>query len=53
MEKTETKKVTVDKKTKEKGVDALRSFKAIMTVVDKHRPYEPSDFVKEYYIPNI
>lgn len=53
MEKTETKKVTVDEKSKKKGVDALRSFKAIMTVVDKHRPYEPSDFVKEYYIPNI
>lgn len=53
MKKIETKKVIVDEKTTKRGVDALRSFKAIMTVVDKHRPYEPSDFVKEYYIPNI
>lgn len=53
MKKTEKKKVAVNEKPTRKGVDALRSFKAIMTVVDKHRPYEPSDFVKEYYIPNI
>ena len=36
-----------------KGVDALMSFKAIMQVVDKRRPYEPFDFVKETFIPQI
>ena len=39
--------------SEKKTVDALVSFEAIMKVVDKHRPFEPSDFVKEYYIPNI
>lgn len=38
---------------KKKGVDALMSFKAIMTVVDRHRPFEPSDFVPETFIPLI
>lgn len=53
MSKVATKKVIVGEKIDGKGVDALRSFNAIMTVVDRHRPYEPSDFIKEYYIPNI
>lgn len=35
------------------GVNALNSFKAIMKVVDRHRPYEPSDFIKEYYIADM
>ena len=35
-----------------KGINALRSFEAFMTVVNRHRPYEPSDFVKEYFIPD-
>lgn len=38
---------------KKKGVDACMSFRAIMKIVDKHRPYEPSDFVKESFIPDI
>jgi len=49
------------KKTKKKQSDtrktiyinALQSFDAIMTVVNRHRPYEPSDFVKEYYLPDF
>ena len=36
-----------------KGVDAMRSFEAIMTVVDRHRPFEPSDFIKEYFIADL
>lgn len=35
------------------GINALKSFDAIMTVVNRHRPYEPSDFIKEYYIADI
>ena len=39
---------------KKKGVDALMSFKAIMTVVDRHRDFDPSDFGHpEPYIPLI
>lgn len=38
---------------KKKTVDALISFKAIAAVMDKHRPYEPADFVKEYYVADI
>lgn len=53
MSKTATKKVTVNEKKKGKSVNALQSFKAIVAVMDRHRPYEPSDFVKEYYIPDI
>jgi len=34
-------------------INALQSFDAIMTVVNRHRPYEPSDFVKEYYLPDF
>ncbi len=47
-------KIDITKSDKNnRGVDALMSFKAIMKVVDRHRPYEPSDFVKEYYVPQI
>ena len=42
-----------EKQTEKRGITALDSFDAIMTVVNKHRPYEPSDFVKEYYVPDI
>lgn len=38
---------------KKKQINALVSFDAIMEVVDRHRPYEPNDFVEEYYIPDI
>jgi len=41
------------KEMEKKGVDAMRSFEAIMTVVDRHRPFEPSDFIKEYYIADL
>jgi len=34
-------------------INALQVFDAFMTVVNRHRPYEPSDFVKEYYIADI
>jgi hypothetical protein len=53
MSKTVTTRVIADEKTERSGINALRSFDAIMTVVDQHRPFEPSDFVKEYYIPDI
>lgn len=41
------------KEMEKKGIDAMRSFEAIMTVVDRHRPFEPSDFIKEYYIADL
>ena len=31
----------------------MRSFEAIMTVVDRHRPFEPSDFIKEYFVADL
>jgi len=34
-------------------INALKSFEAIMTVVNRHRPYEPSDFVAESFIPDL
>ena len=40
-----------DNDNPEKGINARISFDAIMKVVDKHRPFEPSDFEKEYFIP--
>ena len=33
-------------------INALNSFEAFMSVANQHRPYESSDFVKEYYIPD-
>lgn len=33
-------------------ITALDSFDAILKVVNRHRPYEPSDFEKEYFIPD-
>ena len=33
-------------------IAALDSFEAFMRVVNRHRPYEPSDFVKESFIPD-
>lgn len=35
------------------GITALQSFEAFMTVVNRHRPYEPSDFVPESFIPDL
>ena len=35
------------------GITALQSFEAFMMVVDRHRPYEPSDFVPESFIPDL
>ena len=37
----------------EKMITALDYFDAIMTVVNEHRPYEPSDFIPESYIPDL
>jgi hypothetical protein len=31
----------------------LDSFDAIMEVVNRHRPYEPSDFIPESFIPDL
>ena len=42
-----------EEKLKEKGIDAMKSFSAIMKVVDRHRPFEPSDFIKEYYVADL
>ena len=29
------------------------AWDVIMKIVNKRRPYEPEDFVKEYFIPDI
>lgn len=42
-----------EKQTEKREITALDSFEAFMRVVNKHRPYEPSDFVKEYYVADI
>lgn len=42
-----------DEKKPIKGITALQSFEAFMTVVNRHRPYEPSDFVPESFIPDL
>jgi len=42
-----------DKTNIEKGINALKSFDAIMTVLNRHRPYEPDDFVPESFIPDL
>ena len=55
-QKTENTKKTKKKQSdtrKTIHINALQSFDAIMTVVNRHRPYEPSDFVKEYYLPDF
>lgn len=43
----------MEKKKENKGMEAGAAFKVIKTVVNKRRPFEPSDFVKEYFIPDI
>ncbi len=35
------------------NISELASMEAFLNAVDHHRPYEPSDFVKETFIPNI
>ncbi len=35
------------------GITALDSFEAFARVVNRHRPYEPSDFIPESFTPNI
>ena len=55
-QKTENTKKTKKKQSDTRKtiyINALQSFDAIMTVVNRHRPYEPSDFVKEYYLPDF
>ena len=42
-----------DEKKPIKGINALKSFDAIMTVVNRRRPYEPSDFVPKSFIPDL
>ena len=34
-------------------LNAFYSFEAFMEVANQHRPYEPSDFVKESFIPDL
>jgi len=34
-------------------INAYYSFEAFMAVANSHRPYEPSDFVKEYFLPEL
>lgn len=41
------------KKKKAEGLKAQVAFDVIMAVVNKPRPYEMSDFVKESYFPDI
>jgi hypothetical protein len=48
-------KMAEEKKTdlvEKKEINAYESFEAFMRVVNRHRSYEPSDFVKEYFIPD-
>ena len=35
------------------GIELSAGYDVVMAVVNKRRPYEPSDFVKEYFIPDI
>lgn len=42
-----------DKTNIKEGINALKSFEAFMTVVNRHRPYEPDDFVTETFIPDL
>ena len=37
----------------EREYTAFDFFEAVMNVANRHRPYEPSDFVKETYIPDL
>lgn len=34
------------------GIELSAGYDAIMTVVNKRRPYKPADFVKESFIPD-
>ena len=36
-----------------KKINAYESFEAFMRVVNRHRPYEPSDFKKESFTPDL
>lgn len=45
-----------EKKTdlvEKKKINAYESFEAFMRVVNRHRPYEPSDFVPESFTPDL
>ena len=42
-----------NEETKKSEINALRSLEAFMEVANQHRPYEPSDFVKEYFLPEL
>ena len=45
-----------EKKTdlvEKKKINAYESFEAFMRVVNRHRPYESSDFKKESFIPDL
>ena len=51
---TETRKKTETKIAEPvKGITALDSFEAFARVLNRHRPYEPSDFIPESFTPNI
>ena len=41
------------KKKKAEGLKARDAFDVIMAVVNQPKPYEYSDFNKEYYFPDI
>ena len=45
----DTKEVAEEKKE----INAYESFEAFMRVVNRHRPYEPSDFKKESFTPDL
>jgi len=51
------KETTYQQKTQQKrttsGLPADVAFEIIMKIVNKRRPFEPSDFVKETFIPDI
>jgi hypothetical protein len=35
------------------GIELSAGYDVVMEVVNKRRPYEPSDFVNESFTPNI
>lgn len=51
MKRTVVKSGNTDKNNG--GLKASVAFDVIMAVVNQPRPYEYSDFVKEYYFPDI
>ena len=50
---TDKEKTTETSNDFDEEITALDSFKEIMTVMNKHRLIEPSDFEDETFIPDL